>query len=311
MSIKNKVINIVELTDKEKIILFSSIVKQSAEGMAVADLTGKLTFVNKAWYKMHGYKSSDNLIGQNLNIFHNKKQIKDEVKLFNKKVIKFGTYSGEVGHITKDGKPFLTIMTTTLLKNSKGKPYAIIGTAKDITEKKENEEKLKEKEARYRGLFETSRDAVMTLDPPLWKFTSGNKATLEMFKVKNEAEFLSYPPWKLSPKLQPDGQLSSKKAKEMIELAIKNGSNLFGWVHRRKDGEDFFAEVFLSKVETSKKVFLQAIVRDITKQKLSEEKIINKTADLVRLNKAMVGREKKMIELKKEIEELKKQLKYD
>ena len=44
----------------------SSVVEQSTEGMAIADLNGNLIFVNKAWCKMHGYKSYESLVGKYL-----------------------------------------------------------------------------------------------------------------------------------------------------------------------------------------------------------------------------------------------------
>lgn len=126
---------------------------------------------------------------------------------------------------------------------------------------------------RYKALFMSSRDAVMTLEPPSWKFTSGNPATIKMFKAENEEDFLSHEPWTLSPPLQPDGSKSMDKAKKMIDQAMREGSNLFEWTHRRLDGEDFSAEVLLSKVEQGDKTFLHALVRDITGRKVMEEKL--------------------------------------
>lgn len=163
----------------------------------------------------------------------------------------------------------------------------------------------KDGEAIFRTLFETSRDALMTLNPPSWRFTRGNIAALKMFMAKNEEEFTSAEPWRLSPDKQPDGRLSSDKAKEMIEIAMREGTNFFDWTHRRLNGEDFPATVLLTKVNLNGKSFLQATVRDITQQKKAEENAaeLSETKRLVNL---MVGRELKIIELKKEIKELKK-----
>lgn len=126
---------------------------------------------------------------------------------------------------------------------------------------------------RYCSMYNDSRDAIMTLEPPSWKFTSANPATIKMFRAKNGAEFMACEPWKLSPQLQPDGRLSSEKAKEMIEVAMHEGSNFFEWVHQRLNGENFFAEVLLSKVNLDEQVFLQALVRDITERKQVEKVI--------------------------------------
>ena len=122
-----------------KNILLSNIVKQTMEGIALADLNNNLIFINDAWCEMHGYKSYKELLGKNLSIFHNKEQLENDVIPFNKKVLQEGRYSDEVRHITKDGKSFSTLMTTTLLKDEKGKPFCIAGIAKDITKQKQEE----------------------------------------------------------------------------------------------------------------------------------------------------------------------------
>lgn len=125
-------------------------------------------------------------------------------------------------------------------------------------------------EERFRCLFETSRDALMTLAPPSWSFTSGNPATVAMFGAKDEADFTARGPWELSPERQPDGRPSSDKAREMIETAMRTGVNFFEWTHRRFDGQDFPAEVLLTRTEADGKTFLQATVRDITERKNAE-----------------------------------------
>lgn len=159
----------------------------------------------------------------------------------------------------------------------------------------------------YQTLFETSRDALMVLEPPSWRFTRGNAAALEMFGAGSEEEFISAEPWRLSPERQPDGRLSIEQAKEMIEGAMREGTYFFGWTHRRLNGEDFPATVLLTRVSLSGGTFLQATVRDITLENQAKENEKELTG-AKRLIKIMVGRELKIVELKKEIKELKKKL---
>ncbi len=127
--------------------------------------------------------------------------------------------------------------------------------------------------ARYRELFANSHDAIMTLEPPAWAFTSGNPAALAMFGASTEAEFTAHEPWELSPERQPDGRASGEKAREMIETAMRAGSNFFEWTHRRINGEAFPTDVLLSRMSSAGTTFLQATVRDITDRKRAEEDI--------------------------------------
>ena len=96
-----------------------------------------------------------------------------------------------------------------------------------------------ETERKYRDLFESSRDALMILEPPSWRPTTGNPATVEMFRLKNAQELTTFGLVELSPKQQPDGRDSAEKAKEMIEVVLREGFHLFEWTHRRIDGEEF------------------------------------------------------------------------
>jgi PAS domain S-box-containing protein len=172
-----------------------------------------------------------------------------------------------------ENKPFriwLSISIEPMQLN--GQKHAIVAI-NNITDRVQAEDNLRSSEIRYRTLFESSRDAVMTLAPPSWKFTSGNPSTCAIFGVKDEAQFVSFGPWEVSPERQPDGRLSSEKAKEMIETAMQNGSYFFEWTHRRLCGEEFPATVLLTRMELEGRPMLQATVRDITESKKAEREL--------------------------------------
>ncbi|MCD4847735.1 MAG: PAS domain S-box protein [Candidatus Aegiribacteria sp.] len=156
-----------------------------------------------------------------------------------------------------------------------GEERLILLSFEDITIRHEAEKQLLESERKYRTLFDSSRDAIMMLAPPDWSFTAGNPATIELFRCNSESDFTSCRPWELSPEYQPDGQISSIKAKMMIESAVKTGSNLFEWTHSKTDGEIFQASVLLSRIELQGHTMLQATVRDITGRKEVEEELRN------------------------------------
>ncbi|MCF7886179.1 MAG: response regulator [Candidatus Marinimicrobia bacterium] len=145
------------------------------------------------------------------------------------------------------------------------------GLILDITERRIAQEKLEKSEKRYRALFNYSHDAIMTLEPPDWNFGTANPTFLEMFRIDKDVDITNFWPGKLSPDRQPDGSLSSKKAIEMIDIAVKEGVNFFEWQHKRMDGEEFPATVLLNKVVLEDKIFIQATIRDITKRKQTLE----------------------------------------
>jgi PAS domain S-box-containing protein len=170
-----------------------------------------------------------------------------------------------------------------------------------------DQELIRQNEAKYRGLFEHSRDAVMLLAPPSWKFTSGNLATLEMFGTKSEKDFIALGPWDLSPEKQPDGRASNEKAKAMIDLAAREGFCFFNWTHRRVSGEEFPASVLLTRIGTGREMILLATVRDITQENRTREELKSKIKDLESFNKIAVDRELKMLELKERIKMLERE----
>jgi PAS domain S-box-containing protein len=160
-----------------------------------------------------------------------------------------------------------------VLRDKQGKALRMVGAMLDITERKKAEVAVRESETVHRKLFENSWDAMMILDPPSWRFASGNPSMLRMFGAKQETELLLHFPWTLSPDRQPDGRMSEEKSKAMIEIAVRQGHHFFEWVHKRLDGGVFPAEVLLTRTEKQGKLSLQASVRDITERKKAEEEI--------------------------------------
>ena len=126
---------------------------------------------------------------------------------------------------------------------------------------------LRESEKKHRRLFESSRDAILTIDPASGKFTTGNPAALKMFGVASEAELTARRPVDVSAERQPDGRLSAERLPEIHATVLREGSMMYEWKHRRLDGWEFFADVLLTRMERDGRVEIMSTVRDISERK--------------------------------------------
>ena len=76
-----------------------------------------------------------------------------------------GSNTIELEFIKKDGSTFWSENTFSLIRDPQGAPLAILGSGRDISERKQVEEKLRNSEKYYRLLTENNTDAVVLLDP--------------------------------------------------------------------------------------------------------------------------------------------------
>ena len=144
-------------------------------------------------------------------------------------------------------------------------------TVRDITERKQAEERLAELSEEYRILFESSADAIMLHTQE--KLIDCNEASLKLFGFSSKEELAKHLPVDLSPEKQPDGQESLTASIEHMEKAVHEGTEFFEWVLMRKDGTLFPAEVLLNRMEYRGDIVLQATIRDITERKQAEERL--------------------------------------
>jgi anti-anti-sigma regulatory factor len=106
-----------------------------------------------------------------------------------------------------------------------------------------------------------------------------------MFACESKQEFVTGHPSDFSPPSQPDGRDSLSAAQERIQTAFRQGYNRFEWVHRRRSGEDFDAEVLLSAFDFGGKPVLQATVRDITGHKQIERERARMQQEIIEAQK--------------------------
>ena len=235
------------------------------------DRESRFTRINMAHAKQFGLSDPAQAVGKtDFDFFtaeHAQEAYNDEQEIIRTGQPMVGKEEKETwpdGHVT-------WVSTTKMpLRDANGNIIGTFGVSRDITERKRAEEALRDSEEKYRVLYESSRDAIMMLAPPEWEFTAGNPAAIALFGARDEREFVAAAPWSLSPEYQPDGELSSVKARQMIDVAMERGSHFFEWTHKKFSGEEFFATVTLTRMIYRGQPLLQATVRDITERKRAE-----------------------------------------
>lgn len=135
------------------------------------------------------------------------------------------------------------------------------------------EEALRESETKFRTLYESTSAAVMLLDEN--KIFDANSAALQMFGCTEREQLCGKHNCDFSPPVQPNGQDSLSLANEYIATAIRDGSCRFEWVYRKRNGEDFPAEVTLTRIELGNRKVLQAVIYDIAERKATERQLLD------------------------------------
>ena len=156
----------------------------------------------------------------------------------------------------------VAVSTTPLVLD--GDLVGTVASLRDITEEKGAQDALARSEARYRNLFESASDAIVTLDAN-GRFTTFNHA----------AENISgYPRQELVGQwfapLLPDDELP--KALMHFQKALAGETGLFETTFIRKDREYRTIQVTYSTPQKDEEVL--CVIRDVTDQKMLQEQLI-------------------------------------
>jgi two-component system cell cycle sensor histidine kinase/response regulator CckA len=142
------------LRDSEE--LYKTLIDISPFAVTVTDLKGETTYTSDRALEMHGYEKQEEVLGKSAFMFIVPSDRK-RAKMNLKKTLKHGNIRNlEYTLLKKDGSTFIGELNASLIKNERGQPQAFVAIVRDITRQKENEKKLKEKEAFNFALFNYS-----------------------------------------------------------------------------------------------------------------------------------------------------------
>ena len=134
-------------------------------------------------------------------------------------------------------------------------------------------EALRQSEEKFRLLFEYSAEPMLVLDGESLLFLECNEAALKMIGAASMDAVVNKSPVDISPERQPDGQLSSEKAGEILRRVAVERTMRFEWVHLREDGAEFFVEAVLTNMEIDRMRRVFVTWRDIGERKEAQAQI--------------------------------------
>jgi PAS domain S-box-containing protein len=169
----------------------------------------------------------------------------------------------ELGYVRKDGTKFTAEVSSVILPD-RATSFVIL---RDITERKQAEETLRESEERFRAIFEHASDAILVTDPAgSGKVLSANPAACRMFGYSAE-EFVGLD-------RQSHIDTNDPRLAELLRRRDGQGRAVAEVTCRRKDGSTFPAEfstaLLADRMGQRRSV---AIIRDITQRKQAEEEL--------------------------------------
>ena len=119
--------------NEEKLHLLSDALKSVSDCVSITDIDDNIIFVNESFVKTYGY-SEQELIGKNISMVRSNPNNKNYDNILNTTLK--GNWHGELLQKRKDGTEFPVHLSASPVTNNKKETIALIGIARDITERK-------------------------------------------------------------------------------------------------------------------------------------------------------------------------------
>jgi PAS domain S-box-containing protein len=256
-----------ELKESEE--KYRTILENIEEGYYEVDLAGNFTFFNGSIQKILGYDRNQ-LMDMNNRRYTDEENAKKLYQAFNK-VYTTGRPTKEFDWkiIRKDGSERYVEASVSLLKDSEGEPIGFRGIVRDITERKEAEEALRESKEKYRLLVDHAHDGIFIAQGGLIKFQ--NPKAQEILGSSTH-ELLETPFIDL---VHPeDRRLLPKSQEKRREEEDTPSTYSFSLRIRNRSGEELWVQINAVDIKWEGKPATLNFVTDITFEKRLEAQLL-------------------------------------
>jgi diguanylate cyclase (GGDEF)-like protein/PAS domain S-box-containing protein len=137
-------------------------------------------------------------------------------------------------------------------------------------ESEQTEELLKESLHNYQSIFNSTNEALFIYEIVTKRIIDVNESMLAMYGYGSKEEVLGLEIRDFSAN---ESIYTKKQAQEYINKTIQEGCQVFEWLAKKANGDQFWVEVSLKSTEIGGQQCILAVARDINERKLQEQKI--------------------------------------
>ena len=270
-----------------------SVFKNSAIGVALADLAGRLRAVNPTYQKMLGYTEEEFKTLSFLDFTHEDYVETCETLAAELVDGKRDQFQIEKQYRCKDGSPIWVRDHISLVPGTEAVPTFIMALSEDITERKQAEEALQKSEERVRLILDSSAEGIFGCDPNgTCLFT--NRAAVRLLGYDEPSELLGENMHALEHHTRKDGTpFPIEDCPIYIGFHESRGVHIDDDVFWRKDGTSFPVEYWSHPMLRDDKVVGAVITFfDITERKKTEETLRTseqRKRSLLEINNAIIN----------------------
>ena len=175
---------------------------------------------------------------------------------------------------------YVNIKFVRFIEDNAGNVVRFLAINQIVTDLKEAEKLIIEKEATFRSLFEMSLDAITIIDTDTKRFIEVNNAAVQLFGFENQEELIHNEKYMLSPEYQDNGEKSTEVIKEISEEYILRFGGKLDWNIKKKNGDIRETIFSLSPVIYGGEKALQGVFRDVTLENQQKRIIADNEANL-------------------------------